>query len=721
MKRILSIAILSCSFCLSVLAQCTPDPTITTPGLYPPPDSLSCVERGVAYSQVVQIRIPATFQGFNIDSIIINGITGFPTGITYACNPATCKLVPSATGCILLSGTTSDPAGDYDLVLNATAYALGFGLPVPDSLLAQNGYDLRLLIIEQGAGCRTGVAVAISGNPTICSGGSTTLTADVTNATGTPSYSWSPNGETTQSITASAAGTYSVTVTDQSGSATASVNVIASQAPVAGFTFQVFGQNAVFTNTSTGNPETYSWDFGDGQTSSQMNPSHPYANTGTYTVTLSVSNDCGSDNISQQVTISSLSPCIPDTVTRAPGVYPSPDSIPCVERGMPFDFTMQTQNYSSLFGVVTLNWTRIDSIENLPCGITWASDKPQYSSGEKGCIRVSGISREVVGHYPLKIYMTFNISALGQTLEQGGEVTSLIDQLNALASGLNLGTLDVDLKYVSRVIEAGDNCPARDTTSTLTASGDACPAFSVDIDGNAVICSGQPTTLTAVPKYYAGNLSSVTYSWTGGETTPSITVSNTGTYTVTVTELGGATVSNSISVTAGTVPTAAFTASVNGAVATITLNSSTGGATNYTWNWGDGTSSSGQIPPPHTYTSNGNFTITLTATNSCGSDQATQTVTIMGVFIKPVENNLEFEVYPNPGTGHFNISIANNEGRQLSLRIFDLSGKMVYSENIGEGSYVVKQQLDLSALPKGVYTLHLNSEAGNGIQRLTVY
>ncbi len=50
-----------------------------------------------------------------------------------------------------------------------------------------------------------------------------------------------------------------------------------------------------FTDLSTGDPTSWSWDFGDGGTSTAQNPGHTYASAGTYTVTLTVSNAYGSD------------------------------------------------------------------------------------------------------------------------------------------------------------------------------------------------------------------------------------------------------------------------------------------------------------------------------------------------------------------------------------------------------------------------------------------
>ncbi|HRQ36837.1 MAG TPA: PKD domain-containing protein [Chloroflexota bacterium] len=69
--------------------------------------------------------------------------------------------------------------------------------------------------------------------------------------------------------------------------------------PIADFTHNgplVLGNTAVFTNTSTGDPITYTWDFGDGSPLSNLeNPMHDYASVGDYTVTLTATNNAGSD------------------------------------------------------------------------------------------------------------------------------------------------------------------------------------------------------------------------------------------------------------------------------------------------------------------------------------------------------------------------------------------------------------------------------------------
>lgn len=74
--------------------------------------------------------------------------------------------------------------------------------------------------------------------------------------------------------------------------------------PIADFTFFVTGRTVTFLNQSTGDPPlSYSWNFGDGATSTETNPIHTYGAPDTYNVTLTVSNSVGTDSIVKQVTV----------------------------------------------------------------------------------------------------------------------------------------------------------------------------------------------------------------------------------------------------------------------------------------------------------------------------------------------------------------------------------------------------------------------------------
>ena len=96
--------------------------------------------------------------------------------------------------------------------------------------------------------------------------------------------------------------------------------------PVAGFTGAIDGLRIDFTNTST-NALTYSWDFGDGSSSTQANPSHTYAAAGAFTVVLTATNDAGSSSFSQEFTVTSGSISEADLIGGAWKIRNSGNSI----------------------------------------------------------------------------------------------------------------------------------------------------------------------------------------------------------------------------------------------------------------------------------------------------------------------------------------------------------------------------------------------------------
>jgi PKD repeat protein len=76
--------------------------------------------------------------------------------------------------------------------------------------------------------------------------------------------------------------------------------------PVADFTYDpsevTVYDEVTFTNTST-DADSYSWDFGDLYTSTDENPVHMYKRTGTFTVTLTASNDKGDNQTQQEIVV----------------------------------------------------------------------------------------------------------------------------------------------------------------------------------------------------------------------------------------------------------------------------------------------------------------------------------------------------------------------------------------------------------------------------------
>jgi len=96
--------------------------------------------------------------------------------------------------------------------------------------------------------------------------------------------------------------------------------------PTAGFRFSptgpVVGTTVRFTDSSTGSPTSWSWDFGDSasggsNTSSSQNPTHAFSAAGSYTVTLTATNAVGNQSVSQTVVVAAggATTCVTDAST----------------------------------------------------------------------------------------------------------------------------------------------------------------------------------------------------------------------------------------------------------------------------------------------------------------------------------------------------------------------------------------------------------------------
>ena len=63
-----------------------------------------------------------------------------------------------------------------------------------------------------------------------------------------------------------------------------------------------------------GRIETYRWDFGDGTTATGANPSHTFTTPGTYTVTMTATNEAGSDTRTMTIVVAPVEPDFCETV-----------------------------------------------------------------------------------------------------------------------------------------------------------------------------------------------------------------------------------------------------------------------------------------------------------------------------------------------------------------------------------------------------------------------
>jgi len=92
--------------------------------------------------------------------------------------------------------------------------------------------------------------------------------------------------------------------------------------PVADASFTIDTSTASFTNLSIDALE-YDWNFGDSTSSMEATPTHTYAETGTYTVTLIATNGSCSDTLTQEVVIEVLSD-VTDLATLGVKLFPNP-------------------------------------------------------------------------------------------------------------------------------------------------------------------------------------------------------------------------------------------------------------------------------------------------------------------------------------------------------------------------------------------------------------
>ncbi|UTW67432.1 right-handed parallel beta-helix repeat-containing protein [bacterium SCSIO 12643] len=166
--------------------------------------------------------------------------------------------------------------------------------------------------------------VVLDDSASFCEGANVVLDA---NMQGT--YLWS-DGSTNQTLSVTSPGSYSVTVTDQNCVSSASSYVSEILDAVASFSDSSSFYTVVFTNASQ-NGTSYLWEFGDGTTSTEENPTHiyPWTNEDSicYVVKLTVTNSCGSHTYTNDcVRVGQLVSVSEVELASLISVYPNPNA-----------------------------------------------------------------------------------------------------------------------------------------------------------------------------------------------------------------------------------------------------------------------------------------------------------------------------------------------------------------------------------------------------------
>ncbi len=415
--------------------------------------------------------------------------------------------------------------------------------------------------------------VSISGELSFCVGNFTTLDA----GPGYSSYTWSPNGSG-QTITVTSPGTYSVTVTNSAGCpASATVTVIQNPGPmpvIIGDATVCQGGSATL-QTDPGYA-TYEWSNSTfGQSTEVFFP-------GTYFVTVTDGNGC--EGVAQFDVFHSDGPIV--NITG--------DQVIC---------DGQETTLDAGFGYTNYQWSTSDPTQTITI------DEPGFYSvsvtDADGCIGNGSIDVFPAPSPDPEIIGPSGICA-------GSTATLTLDAnyLTYLWSDFSSGsTLNIDAPGTYEVTVTNlDDCEG---VATITIEETMAPEPT--ITGTLAICPGESTILDAGPGYQS-------YEWSDANmtTTQTLTVSQPGTYTVTVAGGNDCFGSASVTVTENPVPNPSIMGDAMICSDGSTTLDAGGGFATYLWSTAEETQTI-DVSNPGTYT--------VTVTNGPGCE-ATASFTV---------------------------------------------------------------------------------------------
>lgn len=525
----------------------------------------------------------------------------------------------------VISGNLTFCNGDYT-VLTASGgdtYLWSNGVTTPS--INVNAAGTYSVTATTSNGCSGNAAVSvmqsptpdaqISGNTVICSGVGTTLTASASNA-----YVWS-NGVTTQSITANNPGIYTVTVSNAEGcSNTASVNVtIMEDVTISGVSSICEGQSTTLSVSGEG---TYLWS--NGATTSFISVVQP----GLYSVTVSLPNGCSSSAFTNVTNASNPTPSISGNTTLCQGQTTTltanggnsyiwsngstTNSINVAQSGV---YTVTATNVEGCSA--TTNVTVV--VNPLPNVIITGNSS--FCQGDNTTLTVTGASTyawnnsstvESITVSSAGTYTVTGTDANGCTNTATKTVmvnpTYNIPLTHSICEGESYNFHGQNLTTAGTYMHTLQTVNGCDSVLTLNLTVKTLPTPS--ITGNTSVCEGQSTTLTAN--------GGVSYAWSNGSTMTSVTVSQSGVYTVTATNAEGCSASANITISVNPLPNisiAGNTTICEGGSTTLTAS----GADTYSWSTGSNTASVN-------ISSFGVYTVTGTSSAGCSS---TSNVTVL--------------------------------------------------------------------------------------------
>ena len=219
--------------------------------------------------------------------------------------------------------------------------------------------------------------------------------------------------------------------------------------------------------------------------------------------------------------------------------------------------------------------------------------------------------------------------------------------------------------------------------------------------------------------------------WSGTSSSPSLSATvgtGTGSIICVASNSCGAGPADTLVVTPGIVPTAAF--SIASHITTTTTNdvvTFTGTApagSTYTWTFGAGTATPGTGAGPQTvfWTVAGLKTLSLTVSNAgCQSTLFTDTVLVTNnTGVQELNHrNVSINIVPNPNDGSFDILFDQPVNKTVGIKLADMQGRIVYSNEFA-GTNNNKLSIAAGNLPTGIYALTILVDGKPVTEKVTI-
>jgi PKD repeat protein len=159
----------------------------------------------------------------------------------------------------------------------------------------------------------------------------------------------------------------------------------------------------------------------------------------------------------------------------------------------------------------------------------------------------------------------------------------------------------------------------------------------------------------------------------------------------------------------------------------VSFTNASDNETTVLWFFGDSITTTLQNPF-HLYADTGCYIVSLVAMNSCASDTLTialalgvDSVTCMLPSTTiALNNDLSWNVFPNPNTGQFQIEIGSNQSGDAEIALYTTDGRLLKQENHFLQNGINMLHLNWHDLVPGLYLLRLKTEKAILSKRLVI-